>query len=183
MKTKVQKAKQPETFLMSSKPRKVRSDAVLKVLPAKRQDEIAEFARTHSIAKTREWLEKAGVDTNTRSLSIFLSEYRVSHRFMQIAAVVRVAMLEKLRQDPSLTPEKMQQIGQRFFSGLAIEREDAKVWDITQQIELKKGKLELEQQKHRDALKERRSRIKTGKKGSEISGETLEQIERELKLM
>jgi len=187
MKVEIQMAKQPKTCLILNHPRKVRSDAVLKVLSEKRKDEIAEFARTRSLVKTLKWLKKSGIDTSMGALSTFLSEYRVSQRLMQIAAVVQVALFEKLKQDPRLTPELMQQLGQSFFSGLAITREDARVWDITQQIELKKEKLDLERQKHCDDVKDRRAKLKKGlkapKKGGGIRAETLEQIERELKLM
>jgi len=188
MKTKRQRAnEQPGDCLLSGTPRKQRPDAVLKNLPKKRQDEVAEFGRTHTLVKTVAWLEEGGVTITVGPLSTFLAEYRVNHQLERNAAVVQVLLLQELKRDPRLTPEAMQRIGQSFFSGLAIEQEDARVWDITQQIELKKGKLQLEGQKHRDEVKDRRAKIKrerkAGKKGDGISAETLEQIERELKLM
>jgi hypothetical protein len=37
---------------------KPRSDSVLKTLPEERQHEIAEFARSHGIIKTAQWLSR-----------------------------------------------------------------------------------------------------------------------------
>ena len=172
---------------MMGTPRKVRADATLKMLSERRQDELAEYGRTHTLKKTLEWLKKGGVEISVGPLSIFLAEYRIREQLQRTAAVVNLALLAELKKDPSLTPEVVQKLGQSYFSGLAIEEKNPQVWEMTQGIELKKGKLELEWEKHRDEAKVRREKIRKGlkaaKKGGGISTETLEQIERELKLM
>ncbi len=181
------KKKKAASHRLVNPTRKIRGDAVLKKLPEKRQDKIAEFARTHTIYETAEWLDRAGTKVSCTSLSEFLSHYRISQQLERNAAAVKAAQWVMLQQDPSLTPEYVQKVGQSFFSGLAIDGKDPRVWQMTQQIELQKGKLQLEWQKYRDAAEERRAMIKkslkAAKKGHGISSETLEQIERELKLM
>jgi len=169
-------------------PRKVRSDAILRGLPENQQDEIALFAQHHSLKNTISWLlETKQIGVTVRTVSRFLAQYRMSQQFERNAAVVELAVICMKEQDPTLTPEVIHQAGQHFFSGLAMSKEDAEIWNITRQIELKRAKLDLDLQRYHDQVRERRAKLKqdlqAAKGGAGISPETISQIEHELNLM
>lgn len=131
---------------------KPRSDSKLKTLPAERQADI--FARMNlpvkqggGIANVLEWLRKDGLQTSAGALSEFYSWYSLQQQFSRNESTVEV-LLEKFKEaDPNATPEKILQMGQAFFSALALEQQDPKVWFLTQQIGLKKEQLSLDKKK------------------------------------
>ncbi len=179
--------RKPQKSLALIATRKVRSDAVLKNLPEAKQDKIVHYAETHSLSKTAAWLKRSGTTIGARSLGTFLCEYRLSQQFERHAAVVELGVADLLKRSPNITPEQVHEYGQSFFNRLAIEKQDPRIWNIIQQIELKKGKLQLEWQRYLDEANERRAKlkkdIKAAKRGARIGPDTLEQIEQELKLM
>jgi hypothetical protein len=169
-------------------PRKVRSDAKLQRLPQNQQDEIVLFAQHHSLKNTVCWLrETKQIEVTDCTVSRFLALYRTSQRFERNAAAVELALACLKEHDPTLTPEVLHQTGQHFFSGLAMRTEDAEIWNITRQIELKKARLDLDLQRFHDQVRERRAKLKhdlqAAKTGAGINPETIKQIEHELNLM
>jgi hypothetical protein len=134
-----------------SNSKKSRSDATLKVLPPARQSDIAEYARTHSLAETVKWLAADGVKTSNASLSDFLSWYALSAQF-RADEVTTQTLLDQLKAEvPGLTDAQLDELGQRTFSLLAIRNQDAdtfvNVRSAMTRAQLEKAKLTLREKK------------------------------------
>jgi len=84
---------------------KPRSDARLKNLPDQRQTQIAEFARTHSISQTVQWLAGQDIKTSLSAVSQFLRWHRIKQGMASNEAKLReeladvVLLLQILRID------------------------------------------------------------------------------------
>lgn len=118
--------------------RKVRSDARLKNLPEERQEAIADYARTHSIEETIEWLRADGVVSSSGALSNFLADWRLSEQMDLNATTVGVLMQSAKREHPEFTESQIAMLGQAFFSALALNQQDPDIWVATQRLALDK---------------------------------------------
>src|SRR5437773_6794122 len=94
---------------------KPRADAKLKTLPEERQADIADYARDHTLADTVTWLAANGVQTSSGPLSIFLSWYHLKHQLNQNQSAVQEILTALSEQDPAITSERLNEIGQKFF--------------------------------------------------------------------
>ena len=158
--------------------RKRRGDSILWKLPPERQAEVAEHTHTHTLLETIGWLKEQGTTISAASLSRFLSQYQI-RRQLELNALTVETLLEKLAaHDQSLPPERLQMLGQMFFSELALQQRDPRIWRLMQDIEVKRQRLELDRKKYQNAAKE-----KTEASPGGITPETLDRIEREIKLM
>jgi hypothetical protein len=108
-------------------------------------------------------------------------------QFEQSAAVVEALLVCVSKEDPTITPERIREAGQRLFNYRAIENRDADLWNRTQQLDLRRDRLELAKQRLEESVKKRKEKLGSSRakprRGAGIQSETLEQIERELKLM
>jgi hypothetical protein len=167
--------------------RKTRADAKLKALPEERQAEIVEYALTHTQVNTCEWLRQGGLSVNIKTLREFLCFQQIQQQMALNECTVKTMIGELAKKQPTQTPEQLEQIGQAFFTKMAMEQKDQRGWFLTQELALKKGKLELDWQKYRDQVEERRAAMERTLQAAKSSGgltpETLEKIERELKLL
>jgi len=139
--------------------RKARSDAVLKGLPAARQEAVAEFARDHSLAATLAWLRADGVRTSSGALSEFLSWYSLRRRFSAFEAN-SLTMIELLREKrPELPESELQGYAAEFFQLQALEQDDPamflkfatarfKARVESERLGIEREKLELAREKH-----------------------------------
>lgn len=132
--------------------RKPNANSVLKTLPPERQAAIVEFAGKPggSLAKTVAWLAEDGIQTNSASLSEFLSWYALEQQFQEDASTTE-SLLEQWRKDlPNLTEEQLDDLGQRTFSLLAIRRQDPKTFVMVRsartRAEQEKAKIKLREQ-------------------------------------
>ena len=167
--------------------RKPRSNAKLKTQPEELQLRIVEYGRKHSLVATVKWLRQQGIRVTDMTVSRFLGWHRAKEEFARKESVV-LGMLEAMKKrDPSLTPEKVRETGQTYFSALALEGKDARVWSLVQHIALRQEKLELDWKKYRDAVKARKAALERElnevKSAGGISPDTLGKIEAELKLL
>jgi len=128
---------------------KPRSDSKLKTLPEERQAEIADFAQSHSLAETRDWLHKGGVDCSISSLSQFLSWFRITEQLARNRATVQTLLEEVSKQDSSVAAARIDELGHLFFAAQALERQDPRSWYLGQRLALRKVQLMLETEKHR----------------------------------
>src|SRR5437867_1749330 len=96
---------------MTATDTKSRPDSKLKVLSEERQDEIAQFALEHSLDETVRWLAETGLETSRPALSRFLSWYRLRQQMDRSEASIRELLSELAQEDPTLTPERLHQIG------------------------------------------------------------------------
>jgi hypothetical protein len=127
--------------------RKPRSDSRLKTLPPARQEQIADYASSHSLQDTRAWLSSDGLKTSVAALSEFLSWWSLKQQLSRNEQTVEQVLEQLKRTRPDLTEEELFSAGQSFFSALAIEQRDAKTWKRTQDLRLKRQAMELEEQK------------------------------------
>jgi hypothetical protein len=120
--------------------RKPRNDSVLKQLPAHKQKEIADFARTHSLMNTCEWLATQGINTSKSSLGEFLSWFRP---FEQNEAGVLAVMAHLQAKHPDWSPEQIREMGSSYFAAYAVENTDFKIWHQMQTLDLRREEMEL----------------------------------------
>jgi hypothetical protein len=107
---------------------KPRTDCKLKILPEDRQEEIAQYARDHSNKETAAWLSQSGVETSTSAVQRFLSWHRLRQHIVCSEAAIRELLSQLAKDDPSLTPERLHQLGNIFFAGMALEQQDPAAW-------------------------------------------------------
>ena len=120
---------------------KPRTDAKLKTLPENRQDQIAEFARTHSLAQTAQWIGQAGLKTSASAVSQFLRWHRVKQDLARNQSALQDRLADIVRHDPNATAERLQNVGQVFFAMSALEKQDPRAWYLSQTIALRKAGL------------------------------------------
>ncbi len=165
---------------------KPRSDSKLKTLPEARQADIAAYAVDHSHPQVVEWLSAQGIDTSASAVSQFLAWYKAIQQLHRNESAVRELLRDFAQNNPQISPERLEQAGTYFFTSMAVERQDPKIWYLAQQTACLKAKLELDLQKYRDQVQARKDAIQNeldaAKDKGGLSTETIERIERELNL-
>lgn len=168
---------------------------MLKTLPADRQAAIAEHAKTHTLAETSAWLKDDGLKVSVDQLSKFLSWYLLQDQFRQDEETTETLLEQLKREVPDLSDEKLDELGQRTFSLLAIRRQDPETFLSVRsakfKAELEKQKLALRRQtearqeralqfeinKHLDLAAEKMLDAATRKKAEEIATSGMSQKE------
>ena len=112
---------------------KPRSDARLKNLPDERQAQIAEFARTHSLSQTVQWLAGQDIKTSLSAVSQFLRWYRVKQGMAVNEATLREKLADVVRTDPS--HRRLTKLGHALFSISAILDQDPRAWHRVQNLD------------------------------------------------
>ncbi len=126
---------------------KPRADSKLKTLPAERQAAIAEHARDHTLAETVKWLGDDGLKTSSAALSEFLSWYSLRAQLARNESTVDTLLAGLAKDHPDWDPEKIQTVGQSFFTALALQQQDPKQWFLIQQTQMKREQLALDKNK------------------------------------
>jgi hypothetical protein len=104
--------------------KKTRSDSILGTLPEDRQAEIAEHARSHSLADTVAWLASYGIRISRSSLSDWLSAWVLRTQF-RIAEQDTLQFMELLqRRQPNMPESEMQSWASEYFQMQAIKKDD-----------------------------------------------------------
>ena len=127
--------------------RKPNSNAVLKTLPDERQATIAQYARDHSLEETVKWLIEDGLETSTGALSNFLSWYSLQQQLARNASTVETLLADYVKTDPKLPPEKIQAMGQAFFSAMCLAQQDPDAWVLVQRLNLQRSALALDERR------------------------------------
>lgn len=127
-----------------STPKKPRADSTLKTLSEERQATIAAHLAEHTLVETCKWLADDGLKTSLRALSEFLCWWRLRSQLQRNGQTVETLLAEFKAAKPDSTPEQVQQVGQAFFSALALAEQDPKAWFLTQQLEFKRQAAELD---------------------------------------
>ncbi len=127
--------------------RKPRADSRLKNLPDDQQAEIAEHARHHRLVETQAWLRERGIRTSTGALSDFLSWYRLQEAIRRNEQTVATLLQWWQTQHPQASAEELEQIGQAFFSALALQQQDSRAWAAIQQLALRRRQIDVERDK------------------------------------
>jgi len=120
-------------------------------------------------------------------VSRFLARYKMEVELARNAGVTEALLRRIKKADPKISAERLREIGQAFFSALTIRRKDTRGWYMTQSIELKKGKLDLEREKFRDQSSDRKARLKAllkpPSKKRPPTGKRLQEISQKLNLL
>ena len=133
---------------------KPRSDSPLKTLPAARQADIAEYLRGHSLAETVAWLKLDGFKTSSTALSEFGSWYALRSQLSRNEQTVETLLAEYVKANPDLSPDKIQAMGQAFFSAMSLAQQDPESWVAIQRLNLQRAELMLAKDKFQfDAAK------------------------------
>lgn len=85
--------------------------------------------------------------TLDKQLSQFWSWYALKQQLSQNETVVETLLEDFKSANPDSTPEQIQQVGQSFFTALALQQQDAKSWFMSQQLALKRDQLSLDKNK------------------------------------
>ena len=133
--------------------RKIHSHAVLKNLPAEHQDVILKYCEKHSYQETVKWLANNGIKSSETVLGHWRQWYLAKKAFEQREANI-LNRLENYRcRNPKVTNKDLDEMGEFLFNGMAIEQEDVKTWNLTQQIRLKREKQMMEKKMVGNATK------------------------------
>jgi len=89
-------------------------------------------------------------------------------------------------QSPKISVEELNEVGQKFFIAMALEKRDPRAWFLAQQIACRKAEVNLALQKYSDQIQARKEAIQheldAAKSTGGLSPETIEKIENELSL-
>jgi hypothetical protein len=124
--------------------RKPRRDSVLKTLPEERQEQIMARLKSEGYAETVAWLKADGLRTSVTALSEFYSWWNLRQQLSRNQSTVQTLLSNLHRFDPSYTPGQIQELGQAFFTALALEQQDPKAWAMTQRVGLDREQLQLQ---------------------------------------
>ncbi len=127
--------------------RKPRKDSVLKTLPEERREQIMEFLENHGYAEAVAWLQADGLRTSITSLKEFYSWSQLNAQYSRNESTVSTLLDKVTQRNPSYTSDQIQELGQAFFTALALEQQDPKAWAITQRVGLEKEQLHLARQR------------------------------------
>lgn len=137
--------------------KKPRADSPLNRLPQERQDELFEFACVHTLAETVAWLREGDVTTCISAVGNWLSAQNLRRQFHRNASAVEtlVHTFESASEakGKKWEPEEIQRVGQAFFSAMAMEQQNPRIWSLTQRLALQKEHLTLEQSKLKESLR------------------------------
>lgn len=126
----------------------------LKNLPEERQWDIRKFAADNSLEKTRDWLAEDGLATSIAALSEFVRWFDARERLRKNEAKVLQLLEHYKEENPDAASAKVEAMGQRFFTALAMEQEDPKAWTMLRIVALKEKQLNLDEKKfQRDTCK------------------------------
>lgn len=142
---------------------KPRADSKLKTLPEDRQERIIEWTRTAKtdacpggLQHAREQLELDGLKVSMRALSEFVSWWELRERFSSAESRAQQVVDLLKAKDPSMSPDKVRELGQALFTMEAINSQQADVFVSLERLALDqrtadaKGKLEREKIKIAD---------------------------------
>jgi hypothetical protein len=127
--------------------RKPRADSRLATLPEAQQEELEQFAATHTLAQTRDELSRRGIRSSLTAISRWLQQRRLRSLLIRQADTVRQLLDWYQQRRPDASEEELGQLGQMFFSALALQAQDTKAWVHLQSLALRRRQLELDRAK------------------------------------
>lgn len=129
-------------------PKKPRSDSPLRSLPEDVQAEVIGWLKEKSQAEVRRLVKSAhGFEPSDAALSGFWSWYHVRRQLARNESTAQALVAELAQENPDISPEKLQEAGQAFFSALAVEQQDAIAWAAAQKIGIARQQLALDREK------------------------------------
>src|SRR5215471_18997891 len=140
--------------------RAVPRTAKLKNLPPDQQAAVFHYSKGKTLVQVAKWLQKkVGLQVSPSAVHYFLAWYGTTDRLEYYAAIVQALLEYEKKKDPNITPQRLYELGQEFFTGLVMRNEDVRGWSAVQQIALKQGRLDLDWEKFRDQAADRKARL------------------------
>jgi len=133
--------------------------------------------------------EEHGVECALSTLSEWHSWYALRKRMENAQARADQAKLEWLRENPEASPDELEKLGQMVFTAESIEGGNIKGFVALMRERSRRKALEIDAQKlailqrKADRLDELEAKAKEIKTGGGLSPETLEMLEKQLKLL
>jgi len=149
-----------------------------------RQAAVADYAASHTLPETVEWLKNPGwppepgdisqagpgdtpsppghppeTAVSRSALARWLPGYRLRQRCAQNRNSVGALIKELRSARPAWTPGEVHQAAQTFFEALALQREEPRLWALNQRLDLRRAQLKFSATKHHDS---QRSKLKLG---------------------
>jgi len=124
--------------------RKPRADSRLATLPESQQEELEQYAATHTLVQTRDELARRGIRCSLAAISRWLQQRRLRALLIRQADTVRQLLEWYQQRRPDASEEELAQLGQMFFSALALQAQDTKAWVHLQSLALRRRQLELD---------------------------------------
>jgi hypothetical protein len=167
---------------------KPRSDSKLKLLPEERQEQIIGWARSPKtdacpggLQHAREQLALDGVKVSLTTLSEFVAWWELQRRFSAADSRARQVVELLKEKDPSLSPDKLRELGHALFTAEAIDSADAQTFVALERLDLdrrtahSRGEIELEKLKIANRrvklLEDRERKIKATLENGQLSAE------------
>ena len=126
-------------------------------LPAKRQEALCDYGARHTLKETVARLGRGGVIISHSSLSEWLCVQRLRHQMRlngaAIQTLIKGVKSASKTKDCEWDEESIQRAGQVFFSAMALQQQDPRVWNMTQRLALVKEQLALEESKLKESLR------------------------------
>lgn len=149
---------------MSAKPR---SDSKLKTLPEDRQEQIVAWATSPKtdtcpggLQHAQEQLAQDGLKVSLRALSEFLSWSRLRSRFATADNRAQQVVELLKEKDPSLSPEKLRELGHALFTAEAISAEDPQTFVALERLDLDRRTARTRGEIEREKLKLANRRVR-----------------------
>lgn len=176
--------------------KEVRADAKLKNLPPEVQDMMwrlrnpdEEMDKKFTFVEVLAWLKQEyGVESSLGALSEFYSWLRMKHRMLVAAARAQQARLE-LAKDPSITPQDLERVAQTVFTAETLEEGNVKGYVALAKLGLQRRALDQDERKIKlleskaARMDELEAKAKELKQGGGLSAETLDMLEKQLKIL
>lgn len=130
--------------------KKPRSDSPLRMLREEAQAEVMEWLKALPQREVCAKVKAAhGFRPSPAALSGFFSWYQLRDQLVRNEATASALVESMSQSNPDLSPERLEEIGQTFFTALALESRDVKAWESTQRIGLGRAQLKLDTEKFR----------------------------------
>ena len=175
--------------------KEIRADAKLKNLPPQALEDLWRFRNPEEDGEklTLEAVcvqvqDLFGFSCSLSSLSEFYKWLRLKKRMESAAERASQARLA-LAQDPNMTPEMLARVGQMVFTAETIEDGNVKAYVELVKLQLQAAKQDMELRKLKlveakaAQLDELQAKAKEIKQGGGLSAETLEMLEKQLKIL
>lgn len=174
--------------------KEIRTDAKLKRLPARVLEELWRFRNPEEDGQALTYVEilaelkGRGIESSLGALSEFYSWLRLKRRIDHATERAMQSRME-LAKDSSVTPEDLERVAQCVFTAETIEGGDVKAFVALATLRLKQKQVMLDERRLKmleakaaryDEIEAKAREIKAG---GGLSDETLDMLEKQLKLL
>ncbi len=175
--------------------KEIRADAKLKNLPKEMLETLwrmrnpeDEEEKKHTYVEVLAWLQGQGISSSLGALSEFYSWLRLKLRIERAAERATQVRME-LAKDSTVTPDDLERIAQTVFTAETIEGGDVEAFVKLATLRLNRQRVDQDERKLKlleakaARLDELEAKAKELKQGGGLSAETLEMLEKQLKIL